>query len=132
MRKLNFKTKNEYLQYIKDWKLDYRILSEDIRDKKKADKLHQRYYSQSFLIHWVNGSGTSWNDKYKKTIDECKDRVSRDNWLVSHDKRFNKKHGEWCYRLTLSEIATNMLAELKLAKQESQRQYMEENQLVTI
>lgn len=80
MRNNQFKTKEEYLQYRKEWKTEYKQLSEDIRECKKDIRDMQR------------------NKEYAGGLQSS---------LVG-----------------LRAEATGMLEELKLAKQEAQRQYL--------
>ena len=126
MRNNQFKTKEEYLQYRKDWKAEYKLISQAIRDKKWLRKEYCRAFNQTMNLH-----GHPWNGVYNES--------QRDAFVedLNHDLKENKRYQElkdkWkdCLE-SYREDATAMLEELKLAKQEARRQYLaSKEQLVT-
>ena len=116
MRNNNFKTKEDYLRYRKDWKRDYLELSLDIRNRKYYLKEYYRAYNK---IRRNVDPDNQWNRFYDQ-VDE----------LLEKDKRFQelkiKYKPEKYWNLNkFKKWATGMLRELKLAKEEARRQYLE-------
>jgi hypothetical protein len=93
--KFTFTTKEEYLQYRKEWKENYKQLSQQIRDFKFA--------------RWYRSLGE------KRRTPEG---------LARYQKIEAKYKTNCFYVRGLKVRATSMLAELKLAKEEAQRQYL--------
>lgn len=94
--KFTFTNKNEYLQYRKDWKANYKQLSQQIRNFKFA-----YWYQQPLRAD-------------RRTLE-----------LDARYERICKQYKTNCfYTYGLKQKAKSMLAELKLAKQEAQRQYL--------
>ncbi len=120
MRNQNFKTKEEYLQYRKEWKAEYKQLSENIRLLKFAIRLGQR-----------KKSGGKELNKYEEDIIEQAIKIAK-----PHIRQWGNDFWLWYLittRETLSVTATCMLGELKASKEEAQRQYIEQkNSLVTV
>lgn len=101
-----FKTKEEYLQYRKDWKAEYKQLSEDIREKKWMQKELNRAWNK----------GKQWGEVQE---------------ILSQNKRYQTLHEKYKNEHYLiagldfyKSLATGMLEELKEAKQEAQRKYL--------
>ena len=95
MRNIKFSTKEEYLVYRSEWKAEYKTLSQQIRDFKFA-----RWY---------------------QTLGESRKSPEGDaRWL----KISNQYKTNCFYVYGLKAKATGMLNELKIAKQEAQRQYL--------
>jgi hypothetical protein len=108
--KFTFTNKEEYLAYRQAWKAEYKELSNTIRDIKWGRKFINKASNKA---HLQTGSD-SWNancERYQ-TILKKVDRY--DFWNDKHKK-----------------TATEMLKDLKLAKAEAQRQYLEQKNLVT-
>ena len=55
MRNAEFKTKEEYLQYRKDWKAEYKELSQTIREKKLLHKENSRIFNKAVLEKGLPG-----------------------------------------------------------------------------
>lgn len=114
MRNPKFTTKEEYLQYRKDWKEEYMALSQTIRERKW---LHSRYCSianKANLEVGMNYQNINKYFNYIKMLSEedvqYKEIRAKQNWRISKE--------------TLSLNATIMLQELKDAKIEANRQYL--------
>lgn len=120
-----FTNKEEYLTYRSDWKVEYKALSQTIRDV----KLMWRYTSQACnkAIQMVGGSITYDNvNKYFRYAEEM---VKEDVRIKNLYEKYNNDK-KWI-RKTRNEYkkeATLMLEELKLAKIEANRQYLERKQ----
>jgi hypothetical protein len=119
MRNAEFKTKEEYLQYKKDWKAEYKELSLTIREKKILRKENSRIFNKGVsekgspgwenpglwrLIEFLTEEKKKSDPKYKELTEKYKD-----------DRR-------WLEDLSCD--ATLMLEELKESKREAQRQYL--------
>ena len=100
--KFKFTTKEEYLQYRQEWKEEYKQLSQKIRDYKFGA--------------WYGTLGP-------------KRRSAQGNARYAQIRQQYKT--ECFYVRGLQTKATSMLAELKLAKVEAQRQYLASKQMVT-
>lgn len=99
MRNPKFTTKEEYLQYRKDWKEEYKQLSQHIRDFKFA-----RWY---------------------QSLGEKRQNLDGDRRLEEIKKKYRTDYfGVWGLKVK----ATSMLEELKFAKKEAQRQYLASKQ----
>lgn len=126
MKHNEFKTKDEYLQYRKEWKAEYKQLTKDIRLLKVGKKDAQR-------------GSTCWRNK--NALDEAlmlTSKIVEETYRWEPKERAKKllegKEYSWIlwYSLpTCQQNATRMLEELKLAKQEAQRQYEEQKQKMT-
>lgn len=112
MRNLKFTNKKEYLQYRKDWKNEYKQLTETIRDLKWMRK----EYSRAASYAWINTKG-KFPDMYI-CIKEYLNQQPRHIYLT------NKYKGNPKWIEDYKKDATIMLEDLKLAKQEAQRQYL--------
>lgn len=124
-----FTNKEEYLTYRSDWKVEYKALSQTIRDV----KLMWRYTSQACnkAIQMVGGSITYDNvNKYFRYAEEM---VKEDVRIKNLYEKYNNDK-KWI-RKTRNEYkkeATLMLEELKLAKIEANRQYLERKQSLQV
>lgn len=94
--KFKFTNKEEYLAYRSNWKAEYKELSQQIRDYK--------------FCRWFVSLKNP-----KRITSELEERFKK--LVAKHGNRFY-------YVYPLKQKATAMLAELKEAKQEAQRQYL--------
>lgn len=122
MRNPKFTTKEEYLQYRKDWKEEYMALSQTISERKW---LHSRYCSIANKANLEVGMSYQNINKYFDYIKmlseedvQYKEIRAKQNWRISKEK--------------LSVTATKMLEELKLAKIEANKQYLVFKQLINV
>lgn len=113
-----FTNKEEYLAYRSNWKAEYKALSQTIRERKW---LHSRYSTIANKANLEVGMDYPNINKYfnyiKMISDEDKtysEIRAKQNWRISKEK--------------LSFTATLMLAELQLAKEGAQRQYLANKQ----
>jgi hypothetical protein len=116
--KFTFTNKEEYLAYRSNWKAEYKALSQTIRERKW---LHSRYSTIANKANLEVGTDYPNINKYfdyiKMLSDEdtkYKEIRAKQNWRISKEK--------------LSLTATVMLQELKDAKKEANRQYLEQKQ----
>lgn len=114
MRNNKFTNKEEYLAYRSDWKVEYKALSQTIRERKW---LHSRYSTIANKANVEVGMGYATINRYFNYIDvmsnedvEYKEVRAKQDWRISKDR--------------LSLTATIMLDELKSAKVEANRQYL--------
>jgi len=124
-----FNTKEEYLAYRQMWKAEYKALTQTIRDAKRAKYLFQVATSKANRDSHVPGQFRS----YAKFHNLTKENLEQDVEYQELKKKYNTTNNQyWMYpaRIPLKEAATRMLEELKGAKIEAQRQYMEQHQLV--
>ncbi len=106
-RNVNFKGKDQYLQYRADWKRDYAKLSDLIRDFKFCRRYH---YAQNKL----DEAGLA---RYARV-----------------EKQYGSSWG-FCpemHALAHRAAAAAMLGELKTAKEEAQQQYLAERNLLAV
>jgi hypothetical protein len=100
MKSITFNSKETYLAYRSAWKAEYKNLSAEIRTLRQADRYRQR----KEFAHQALTEGD-------------------ENCLAAANKISGA--GSYLYRRQLrSARATEMLAELKEAKIEAQRQYL--------
>jgi hypothetical protein len=119
--KFTFTNKEEYLAYRQSWKAEYKELSNTIRDIKWGRKFINKASNKA---HLQTGSD-SWNANYRYIVDEELKNSERYQTILKKVDRYdfwNDKH---------KKTATEMLKDLKLAKAEAQRQYLEQKNLVT-
>lgn len=121
MRNKNFTTKKEYLQYRKDWKEEYKTLSQNIREH----KLIRRYLSKTANEAMKMVGGILSYDNTKRYF-EYINTLNKEN---EHLQELLKKH-KGTYLGSLRKHAREMLAELKEAKIEANRQYLANKQLL--
>ena len=127
MRNLKFNTKEEYLQYRKDWKAEYKQLSQTIREYKWMMKEYNRMWNKAMIAHG-NPYALSWYDtRWYDT------QVTGQFWNYFHLlEKENEKYQIIRKRYEqgkkwigyYQENATAILEELKEAKLEAQRQYL--------
>jgi hypothetical protein len=122
MRNPKFTTKEEYLAYRKQWKVDYKELSAAIRNEKLVWKDYNRnpivgYYHERG--GWVRSR--PWTEREAERVEKYNEDIQK--WKVA----FGISH---LPKYRLSGLATQMLEELKEAKLESQRQYLASKNLV--
>lgn len=100
MKSITFNSKETYLAYRSEWKAEYKNLSTEIRALRLADRFHQR----KTFAHLA--------------LTDAEERCLADALKLCDlgSLSFN--------RLNRSKRATAMLAELKEAKAEAQRQYL--------
>lgn len=116
MRNPEFTSKEEYIQYRKDWKNEYMTLSQNIRDY----KLIRRYSTQACnkAIQMVGGMLSYDNtSRYFKYVDENRKENIKLQTLLKKYNNVNKLMVE-------SKKATLMLEELKQAKLKANSQYL--------
>jgi hypothetical protein len=120
-----FTNKQEYLEYRKQWKHDYKLLSEKIRDFKYMKKIHQQVTSP--IWSKFRADSTYTYPIALKTIDD--DLLTHEQYQ-SLFKKHSLKHNYGVFVIDrLKKQATDMLLELKEAKIEAQRQYLTSKQL---
>jgi hypothetical protein len=122
MRNTTFSTKEEYLAYRKQWKADYKALSETIRLRRLINKGYQRAYGKACAqIDMAPSLGNStWLERYQQ-------RNSLRDTLLAEDKGYQtllKKYEPYKDVKASSADATRMLIELKEAKIQAQEQYL--------
>ena len=105
MTNITFNSKETYLAYRSAWKAEYKKLSAEIRTLRLADRFYQR--SQLAGLPLTEGEG--------RCLALAKE-VCGGEPLSLHLMAFNRRRR--------SARATEMLAELKEAKNEAQRQYL--------
>jgi hypothetical protein len=122
MRNIEFKTKEEYIQYRKNWKEEYKQLSEIIREKKWMIKEYQRAYNKAYIE--TRKDSYFYNECFKRA-----EEILKDNKLYQNLEGKYKNDKKWVelYR----KEARDMMEELKLAKLEAQRQYLASKENLT-
>jgi hypothetical protein len=124
MRNPKFKTKEEYLQYRKDWKEEYMALSQTIRDH----KLIHKYYAQGAnqAIQMVGGKIDNSNiNAYFRYVDQMHKENQKLQTLLLKYKNCRK------YLSGYRKEARLMMEELDNAKIEANKQYLASKNLVT-
>lgn len=113
-----FTNKEEYLAYRSNWKAEYKALSQTIRERKWLHSKYSTFANKAKLEVGIDYYNINRYFNYIKMLsDEDKtysEIRTKQNWRISKEK--------------LSFTATLMLAELQLAKEEAQRQYLERKQ----
>lgn len=115
-----FTNKEEYLAYRSAWKAEYKALSQTIRERK---------WLQSRFSTIANKANIEVNNDYSN-INKYFDYIIR---FSNEDKTYSEIRAKQNWRISkekLSVTATKMLEELKLAKIESNRQYVEQKQFL--
>jgi hypothetical protein len=123
MRNPKFTTKEEYLQYRKDWKEEYMELTQIIRDH----KLIRRYCSQDCnkAIQMIGGKIEYHNiNSYFRYVDKMHKENEKLQALLLKYKGCSKYL--WSYR----KDAKFMMEELANAKIEANNQYLASKQTV--
>ena len=120
MTTVKFTNKEEYLQYRKEWKADYKQLSQTIREKKWLHREFNRMWNKAMIAH--GHPNTHWDNTKSGRFWEYLDVMQKENPQYVELK---KKYTNDRKRVELySKQATQMIEELKEAKQEAQRQYL--------
>lgn len=114
-----FKTKEEYVAYIKEWKSRYAHITHCIRIRRLYGKENMRIWSKAVLM---SGARNSSDIAILKAFDIAK--LLRTE-LSEHHKKLEATVNSPDFFEYSSEDATKALEELKLAKIEAQRQYSE-------
>jgi hypothetical protein len=117
---MKFNTREEYVEAVKQWKIAYKQLSQQIRDGKAARVMWQKAWSKA-EAHTQSGN-------YSEIYKLCRQYLSIDaRYQALYDKYNPTKNQYWQYPhyWTLKKDATKMLEERKLARVEAQRQYLE-------
>lgn len=115
MRNLNFTNKEEYLQYRKDWKLDYLKLNQIIKDKKISIKEFNRSYNKAkCILH---------DTPFQSFTGILRDLLDNNLQLIKVNKIHNN-HPGWDSVLILKKEATEMLKELRQSKCHAQELYL--------
>lgn len=107
-----FNNHESYLAYRSAWKAQYAEISETIREKKWIRKEYSRACNKA----WTETKG-KWPEYYNK----IRELLSTNPRYVHLEAKY-KNDGRWLEKLRKQ--ATEMLEELKAAKQEAQRQYL--------
>ncbi len=100
MKNLTFNSKETYLAYRSAWKASYKLLGTQIRTLRLGDRFHQR------------------KEFARLALTEAEAGILVAARTICAPSAFD------CQRRTRAALATDMLAELKAAKQEAQRQYL--------
>jgi len=124
MKNTEFKTKEEYLQYRNDWKAEYKQLSQTIREKRWLYKEYSRMWNKAYVAHG-NPFILTW-DMYENG--RCNRRFLDYLHLMEKENKqyqiLEQKYREDKNWLGVNcKQATQMLEELKEAKQKAWRQY---------
>ena len=122
MRNPQFKIKEEYLQYRKDWKTEYKQLSQTIREYKWMQKEYSRMWNKAMIAHG-NPYTLSWYDtRMAGHFWDYFHLMENENKKYQIIKKRYEQGKKWIG--VYQKEATQMLEELKLAKVEAQRQYL--------
>jgi ClpP class serine protease len=129
MTTAKFTNKEEYLQYRREWKAEYKQLSQTIREKKWLHKEFSRMWNKAMIAH--GHPDTHWNNNIKSgRFWEYLDVMQKENPQYVELKKKYTNDRKWVE--LYSKQATQMIEELKEAKLEAQRQYLaSKEQLVT-
>jgi cell shape-determining protein MreC len=126
MRNPKFTTKQEYLQYRKDWKDEYMELSQVIRDH----KLIRKYSSQACgkAVQMIDGDAFSYDNisKYFRYVEQNKNENEKLQALLLKYKDCKK------YLSGYRKEARLMMEELTNAKIEANLQYIASKNLATV
>lgn len=119
MNTFTFNSRESYLAYRSEWKAKYAEISETIREKKWMQKEYSRACSKARIE-----TEGKWPEYYNRIR-----AILAANPRYVHLEQKYKNDGRWIAQL--KKQATEMLEELKAAKQEAQRQYLASRELVT-
>lgn len=119
--KFTFTNKEEYLAYRSEWKAGYKELSNIIREKKWMRKEYSRAYNKAKR---QIGAGRDYYSNLWATTDA----LLSDNKRYAELKQKYKSDKIWLEKYRA--VAKDMNEDLKLAKIEAQRQYLEQKNLV--
>lgn len=125
MRNNKFKTKEEYLQYRKDWKDQYKLLSQIIKDKKWLRNRSNNAWSKAWIEcnGKTDGKSETWSARYEYYKNYL-------NYDVTYKELSDKYKNDRCIESYQIEVRL-MLSELKDAKVEANRQYLAGKQNLT-
>lgn len=125
MRNPKFTTKEEYLQYRKDWKKEYMVLSQMIRDYKTIRNLRNKECNKAMQM--IGGMLNYDNvNKYFKYVEQ---NIKENFYLQS---LIDKYKGKKTWLEKQRKEANKMMEELKDAKIEANRQYLASKQLINV
>lgn len=116
-----FTTKQEYLDYRSNWKSEYKKTSQIIRDLRYIDKEYARAYNKAWMSTSTDYTG-NWRSKfYNRTLEILNENKKYQELTLKYKPMVGNTKA---YKA----LATDMLNELKEAKVEAQRQYLESKQ----
>lgn len=124
MRNPKFTTKEEYLQYRKDWKEEYMTLSQMIRDYKTIRNLRNKACGKAMQMI----GGVLSYDNVNKYFRCAEQNIKEDAYLQSLIEKYKDKK-TWLEKQRKE--AKEMMQELTDAKIEANKQYLSSKQLVT-
>lgn len=124
MRNTKFTTKEEYIQYRKDWKEEYMTLSQTIRDYKLIRALRNRSCGKAMQMI----GGTLTYDNVNKYFRYAEQNIKEDTQLQSLLEKY--KNSKKTLLELLQKDARTMMDELTNAKIESNKQYLVSKQLI--
>lgn len=120
MRNTTFANKEEYLAYRKQWKADYKELSEALRVKKFLRRTAASAFGKAEAqVQVTNSYGKEWLTRYEQ-------RQKLRDTLLDENKRYTELYDKYKDVRVTSADATRMLIELKEAKIRAQEQYLAE------
>jgi len=131
MKNITFNSKESYLAYRSAWKAEYKQLTIEIRTLRLADRFYQRKLAlsarQAATAPQSVQSSTNPKEKPPVLTGEPSSLIvltdGEERWLAAAQTIcLPALFG--CNRVQRSKRATEMLAELKEAKLEAQRQYL--------
>lgn len=116
-----FTTKQEYLHYRSNWKSEYKKISQTIRDLRYIEKEYATAYNKAWVSTSTNYTD-NWHSKfYNRTLEILKENKKYQELTLKYKPMVGSTT---VYKAS----ATDMLNELKEAKVEAQRQYLESKQ----
>lgn len=124
MRNTKFTTKEEYIQYRKDWKEEYMTLSQTIRDYKLIRALRNRSCGKAMQMI----GGTLTYDNVNNYFRCAEQNIKEDTQLQSLLEKY--KNSKKTLLELLQKDARTMMDELTNAKIESNKQYLVSKQLI--
>lgn len=122
MRNPKFTTKEEYLKYRKQWKADYKELSQTIRDCRYINKAWgQAYGKATKVVSSIFPPPVEWFELHREITKLQREYFNENKQAMElFDKYKNKNRSKEHLRVE----AHKMMQELKEAKLEAQRQYL--------
>jgi len=120
-----FKTKEEYLEYRSEWKEKYARLSKSLRIYRQCCNANLTIWNKAMLMAFGSG-GRDYYEKMSKAFDIHKVLLTE---KTENHKKLESFIASNEYVKGSSADATAMLEELKEAKLESQRQYLEQKKM---
>ena len=116
---MRFETKEEYLTYRANWKIQYNELSQQIRDLKWMNKEYSRAANAARLS--IPSPHPTKHPEYLRRLEFIKKSLSENKRYQDLLKKWNIQP---YYVGDLRNKATIMLAELKQAKMDAQEAYL--------